>query len=59
MIEDAKQSNKHMQTLTAYVINGWSITKVEVKPDIQQFWPFCSDIAFIDGEALKGGRIKC
>ena len=49
-------SVQEMQAPMVYVINYWSSPKVEVKPDIQQYWPFYNDIAIIDGMALKGIR---
>ena len=36
---DTTQNDEHLQTLTAYIINSWSLTKAEVRT-IQPYWTF-------------------
>ena len=56
-IRHATEAGDHLDPLTAYGINGWPVTRAEIKDEIQPYWPFWGDIAFIDGIMMRGGRI--
>ena len=56
-IQETTQNDGHLQVLTAYIIDGQSLTKAEVKQDIQPYWTFHDNMAVIDGIVLKGRRI--
>lgn len=49
----SSQADDHLTTLTAYVINDWLATRVEVKEEIQPYWPFHYDMTVIDCLRMK------
>ena len=53
-IRYATQVNYHQNTLIAYVINGWPLTRTETTEEEQPYWPFQDDIGTME---MKGRRI--
>ena len=52
MLED-----KHLSMLAELIIHSWPSTKDEVCTDMQPYWSFHDEIAFIERIAIKGRRI--
>ena len=55
-ISHAMQHYDHLNALMMYVIHGWPSTGVEVKEDVQPYWPFRDNKVVIDRITMKGKR---
>ena len=51
------QDDEHLHVLTAYIINGWPLTKAEIRQDMQPNRIFYNKLAVTDRKMLKGRRI--
>ena len=44
-IQDTTQDDKHLKSLTTYIINYWPLIIAKVRQEIQPFWVFNDDLA--------------
>ena len=55
-IRHVMQEDDHLNALKAYIINGWSSTRAEIKEETQPYWPFHDDMVVVDSIVMKGRR---
>ena len=55
-IRHATQEYDHLGVFTTYVLHGW-LSRTEVIKEMQLYWSFRDEVAFIDGIAMKGRKI--
>ena len=51
------QDDDLVNALTTYMIQGWPLTREEVKENLKPYWSLRDNLAVIDKIAMKGGSI--
>ena len=52
-IHDWTKNDEHLQVLTTYITDAWSLTAAEVKKATQQYWAFHDTLAVIGRILMK------